>query len=142
MGYYTDIYGQAKKQAIEDARMWTRFLLHDAEEFEEDGMELFEFCNTLNAVSNMLRSVADEVCISKAKDVATDLLIDDADFPQMYTQMLIAKDRSALEEITDRLWRSGDVEDCTYAQVRLGVERAWEELEQTSFEGCVAEEEA
>lgn len=140
MGYYTAIYDEARKQAVKDVRMWTRYLLHDTEEFEENEMELFEFCQTLDIITRELHSVADNICVARARDVATDLLIDDADFPQLYTDSLISKDRSKMQEVIDRIWDGGMVEDCSYKQVCKGVEQAWEELEQTEFDDTDGQE--
>ena len=142
MGFYTNIYDGAKAKAVEDVKFYAKILLEDAECFEENEEENSDFVSTLLVVEEWLKSTADKFSVAIAKDVATDLLIDDADFPQMYTQHLIDKDRSILEEVVDRVWKSGKVDDCTYTQTERGVEEAWTELEQTSFEGCDEIEEA
>ena len=142
MGFYTNIYEDAKMKAVEEVLMYSRLLANDAEDFARGEMGLVDFDGTVDIALRVLQGIMDDLAIARAKDVATDLLIDDADFPQMYTQHLIDKDRSVLEEVVDRVWKSGKVEECTYSQTERGVEEAWAELEQTSFEGCMEEEEA
>lgn len=127
MGYNTTIYEEAKAKATEDAKDICERLMRDAEEFKDGSIDLTDFTMSLDYIARSMKQISDELACAKAQDKATDVLIDDGAFPRLYTERICNGDESGLEDLVEFLWESGDLSDCTYAQVYMGAKCAWNE---------------